>query len=266
MKRQNTAFTLIELLVVIAIIAILAAILFPVFAQAREQARKSVCISNCRQLGLGIAMYAQDYDERYCLYFSGYDPARNEYTSPQKYWPELVAPYVQKANGKGNLNQALLSDLSGVYRCPNTTSDPALEKQFGYGNITSYGISDDIADWWGPPSVKQSYFSRGLPDVQAPANAVLLVETWDWFTTQHTLPGAALALSFFDVRSGVNGAQATVDGRHNAAFKKTVVTQAADPRSNNSVVFCDGHVKSIRTGDLTTKGDLWSVSGTGQWP
>jgi len=60
---RNRAFTLIELLVVIAIIAILAAILFPVFAQAREQARKTQCLSNAKQIGLASMMYAQDYDE-----------------------------------------------------------------------------------------------------------------------------------------------------------------------------------------------------------
>src|SRR5438445_4350529 len=59
------AFTLIELLVVIAIIAILAAILFPVFAEARESARKASCLSNCRQIGLAIMQYVQDYDEYY---------------------------------------------------------------------------------------------------------------------------------------------------------------------------------------------------------
>ncbi len=62
---RKSGFTLIELLVVIAIIAILAAILFPVFAQAREQARKTVCISNMKQLGLAIVMYVQDYDETF---------------------------------------------------------------------------------------------------------------------------------------------------------------------------------------------------------
>ena len=63
--RARAGFTLIELLVVIAIIAILAAILFPVFAQAREQARTAACLSNLKQIGLGIKMYAQDYDERF---------------------------------------------------------------------------------------------------------------------------------------------------------------------------------------------------------
>ena len=61
--RRNTAFTLIELLVVIAIIAILAAILFPVFAQAREMARKTSCLSNSKQICKASQMYLQDYDE-----------------------------------------------------------------------------------------------------------------------------------------------------------------------------------------------------------
>ena len=64
MKSRNQGFTLIELLVVIAIIAILAAILFPVFATAREKARQSACLSNAKQLGTTLVMYAQDYDER----------------------------------------------------------------------------------------------------------------------------------------------------------------------------------------------------------
>ncbi len=63
--KQNKGFTLIELLVVIAIIAILAAILFPVFARAREKARQTACLSNLKQLGLGVMQYMQDYDETY---------------------------------------------------------------------------------------------------------------------------------------------------------------------------------------------------------
>src|SRR2546422_4077335 len=63
-RGVRPAFTLIELLVVIAIIAILAAILFPVFAQAREKARQTMCTSNMRQMGVGLDMYRQDYDSR----------------------------------------------------------------------------------------------------------------------------------------------------------------------------------------------------------
>src|ERR1051326_2554031 len=64
-SKSRHGFTLIELLVVIAIIAILAAILFPVFARAREQARRSACLSNMKQIGLGLAMYLQDYDQTF---------------------------------------------------------------------------------------------------------------------------------------------------------------------------------------------------------
>ncbi|HLI47193.1 MAG TPA: prepilin-type N-terminal cleavage/methylation domain-containing protein [Chthonomonas sp.] len=267
MNRKN-AFTLIELLVVIAIIAILAAILFPVFAQAREQARKITCVSNARQIGLGIAMYIQDYDEKYCPYFSGYDPTTGNYTSPQQYWPQLISPYIQKANGSGKLGQALPQDLSGVYRCPDAPYDPVAAAKFGYGNFSSYGISDDIVNWWEPDPVPTTYIPVGLAAIVAPANTLELVETYDWFLNGKE-PGAALALSYFDnywPGDHPDAANYTTDGRHNAAYRKTDVSIAPDPKSNNTVVFCDGHVKSIRTGDVTQKGDLWSISNNDQWP
>src|SRR5579864_4477316 len=93
MKRTN-AFTLIELLVVIAIIAILAAILFPVFAQAREKARQATCVSNNRQIVLGVLMYAQDYDEY--LPLGAYDTVPN---SPVIMWYDLIEPYIKSGAG-----------------------------------------------------------------------------------------------------------------------------------------------------------------------
>ena len=85
-RGKHRAFTLVELLVVIAIIAILAAILFPVFSRAREQARKSSCASNLKQLGLAAQMYTQDYDETLAPYSTA---------SPTVYWPNIIEPYVK---------------------------------------------------------------------------------------------------------------------------------------------------------------------------
>ena len=86
MMRTRKGFTLIELLVVIAIIAILAAILFPVFARAREKARQSSCLSNIKQIGLGYLMYMQDYDEVAVRHLT--------YGPPNQMWPQLITPYI----------------------------------------------------------------------------------------------------------------------------------------------------------------------------
>jgi prepilin-type N-terminal cleavage/methylation domain-containing protein/prepilin-type processing-associated H-X9-DG protein len=95
MSRHRNGFTLIELLVVIAIIAILAAILFPVFAQAREKARQATCLSNNKQIALGVMMYTQDYDET--LPLGAYDTLPNV---PVTMWYDVIEPYV-KSGAKG---------------------------------------------------------------------------------------------------------------------------------------------------------------------
>ena len=97
MNRALKGFTLIELLVVIAIIAILAAILFPVFAQARAKARQASCLSNNKQIGLAVLMYAQDYDET--LPYAAINPPG----LPLVMWYDLIEPYV-KSSTKGVFN------------------------------------------------------------------------------------------------------------------------------------------------------------------
>src|SRR5882724_7976676 len=90
--RSRCGFTLIELLVVIAIIAILAAILFPVFAQAREKARQAACLSNTKQMALGLQMYAQDYDETLCAGEHTPYPGSIAY---ELYLPQILYPYTK---------------------------------------------------------------------------------------------------------------------------------------------------------------------------
>jgi prepilin-type N-terminal cleavage/methylation domain-containing protein/prepilin-type processing-associated H-X9-DG protein len=89
---KRTGFTLIELLVVIAIIAILAAILFPVFARARENARRASCQSNLKQIGLGFMQYAQDYDEKMPFNYNYLDSPANTTLAR---WQDLLQPYVK---------------------------------------------------------------------------------------------------------------------------------------------------------------------------
>lgn len=97
--RVKRGFTLIELLVVIAIIAILAAILFPVFARARENARRASCQSNLKQLGLGVMMYVQDYDEKYpfsLMRSNGtLSPAGTGFGTPYWIWYQTLQPYTK---------------------------------------------------------------------------------------------------------------------------------------------------------------------------
>jgi len=92
-SRRSRGFTLIELLVVIAIIAILAAILFPVFAQAREKARQTSCLSNEKQIGTAVIMYAQDYDEGMPAWSSYYasSPLTGSDTA-DRYWMPSSCP------------------------------------------------------------------------------------------------------------------------------------------------------------------------------
>src|SRR5262245_43773472 len=97
--RSRRAFTLIELLVVIAIIAILAAILFPVFAQAREKARQTTCLSNLKQLGMGMMQYTQDYDENYPVnnrsYPMSYLDNGNQCCDYHGVWAKQIHPYTK---------------------------------------------------------------------------------------------------------------------------------------------------------------------------
>ncbi|MES2460479.1 MAG: prepilin-type N-terminal cleavage/methylation domain-containing protein [Armatimonadota bacterium] len=137
------AFTLIELLVVIAIIAILAAILFPVFAQAREKARQTACLSNEKQIATAVFMYIQDFDDTYPIDLR---------TAPSSvYWPGLIDPYAKS---------------SGIYVCPNRSD---IDWTGPADGRVAYGIN-----YW----LSARYYSDAtLAGITNPAQTVFIAET-----------------------------------------------------------------------------------------
>jgi prepilin-type N-terminal cleavage/methylation domain-containing protein/prepilin-type processing-associated H-X9-DG protein len=157
---KRNAFTLIELLVVIAIIAILAAILFPVFAQAREKARGITCVSNLKQIGLGIVMYVQDYDETL--------PQNQYYTPPdtRTTWADMVYPYIKNGTAHLDNNGSMIQGKDGVWKCPS-----APEQDFNYG--INYQLCPDGSVPW---NWTQQPTTVALAVFPAPADNVIVLE------------------------------------------------------------------------------------------
>ncbi|HCU36770.1 MAG TPA: hypothetical protein DGT21_15370 [Armatimonadetes bacterium] len=168
---KHRGFTLIELLVVIAIIAILAAILFPVFARAREKARQSSCLSNLKQLGLGVIMYSQDYDERLPMAIAGTPPTITAFT-------ELIDPYLKNTQ---------------IWQCPSKPASVVLTN-IGKANI-SYSVDvgtpvpagSSTGRLFGAPAA--GTFSCSLGSILTPAETALMCDA------AGTVPATLIPLS-----------------------------------------------------------------------
>ena len=158
MMKARKAFTLIELLVVIAIIAILAAILFPVFATAREKARQSSCASNCKQLGLALIQYFPDNDEMFpCGVYGAAGQDQEGYG-----WGGQIYPYVKS---------------TAAFICPSDTTvvSPAIKTTNGE-TVVSYAANENMSQFGYNPNNYGTQMFGHITKMTAPAMTVMLFE------------------------------------------------------------------------------------------
>jgi len=209
-NRRVKGFTLIELLVVIAIISILAAILFPVFARARENARRTSCLSNLKQIGIGIMQYTQDYDERYPMNYWWKDPGSSVagVTCPSnmsngpcgKYrvntgsggtgfgyfvtWMDIIQPYIKSTQ---------------VFDCPSATHPEGfLTPSYGFNAGFSSTNYANNYDYRSPAPVRQSF---SLSQVERPSRVFLIVDSDTQYSINTTPAG---------IKSYINAASSNV--------------------------------------------------------
>jgi prepilin-type N-terminal cleavage/methylation domain-containing protein len=230
LSPKSRAFTLIELLVVIAIIAILAAILFPVFAQAREQARQTACISNLRQIGTASLTYAQDYDEQMIGTELGADP---EY-----FWGDMIQPYMK--------NRQILD-------CPSSTpktkwSGPVapawprgISLEWSY-NYALNDIRDSVGARLGAAHQSLAAFTR-------PADTLLIVDGWPAVAAPATDEERHEVAWVWGQRDSVHRPLDDGNPRHHGGF---------------NFAACDGHAKS-RKRDARADGTFFGGTKDVEW-
>ncbi len=226
---SRSGFTLIELLVVIAIIAILAALLFPIFAQARDKARATACLSNMKQIGTAVQMYIQDYDERIFFRSTSNVNSTRIHTATSgnllKWW-NMLMPYVKN-------NQ--------IYKCPS--DDPKLVADSN-GNLViprSYAAAASAED-------------LALAQVEKPVDTIVITEAWSRDATG-ALINTETWLEAFD------GDMAPDPLRPGSMLK-----YANRHQGGMNCVFFDGHAKWLTPGTIWQSRDLTGCTLVHRYP
>ena len=242
-----SGFTLVELLVVIAIISILAAILFPVFARARENARRSSCASNLKQLGVSAMMYTQDYDEKVV-------PVATDVTDMR--WPQILSPYMKLRAITACPSANYLTPLSASFATDPFSYDEAIGKptatnrDYAYGLYASYGynyayLTPSAACPDGPESCATATAANGesrglaLAAIEEASRTVAMADSSSLDSSNKFVNG------YFAIRPpqwwGATYPQGRVNDRH---------------LETANVLFVDGHVKAMKINALRDA-NLW---------
>ncbi|MDR3710808.1 MAG: prepilin-type N-terminal cleavage/methylation domain-containing protein [Capsulimonadaceae bacterium] len=243
MNRTHRAFTLIELLVVIAIISILAAILFPVFAHAREKARSAACESNLRQIGTSMMQYLQDNDEGYPLTFyfgdASYDCIMTEFQTLQPYQHSAQLLICPSDSAPLNYSAGMATMMHGIGVCSSNPSAGIMSYQPNMSLIASGSPNPLVSSMYGTPMPSISY-----SQIQYPANTSAFYDS-------------SLYVSY----SPVPAFNAPVQARHDGSV---------------NVVWADGHAGIVHASPAAaapvtqsaldgTTIPLWTVISTGPY-
>ncbi len=282
--RQSRAFTLIELLVVIAIIAILAAILFPVFAQAKLSAKKTVDLSNQKQIGLAALMYSTDNDDFF---------PRNDYRVPTRQtwapitFAEAEAPYIK--NGAVNVTWVMLNGTSGPISQDGIWNSPGQPPNTRYGYATNGGLFPSAQYWsqnGGPgdpfidqypngdatgvaavPSTSQSQLPHsattlmmttvGIVIPWADGNVYMEPTEWWWAGAGAQIPGATIPPAW----DGDNTALPDWSGSLTGVGPYDTLPRFRFAGPSTNAVYGDGHAKSRHKGALGWCTDMYFSGG-----
>ena len=212
---KRRAFTLIELLIVIAIIAILAAILFPAFARARENARRASCQSNLKQIALGLRQYTQDYDEKFPGWYidlnnsGGYTSSNPVGPTSDQGWTEMIQPYLKSKQ---------------ILQCPSERTPPCPETSNGTG-YSDYFLNSNVGGR-----------RIGIAGEQPTAGGI---------------NEAQLAASSLTLLGGDGGAYESENQMSSWPYNSADPGTYRRHLSGNNFAFCDGHVKWYRPEKIT---------------
>ena len=249
---SKKAFTLIELLVVIAIIAILAAILFPVFARARENARRASCQSNLKQIGLGLVQYTQDYDERYPQAID------TNYNMP---WQLAVQPYMKST-------QVFMCPSDAKAGQPSPDGDTWAGVKISYAgnglvanrptgdNFQSIGIFNIS---WGNANGTGAANTRSIAELNGPATTIMVTEkhsgdNGDAYGIPSGFGDQSTILLYNDIPLGSRPGTAYATGTNGKVSTKHLETA--------NFLFADGHVKALRPGTTNPDGIYYMWDGS----